>query len=587
MVEADCDLVARVRDWIAGDPEPADRAELTRALEAGDLPALRTRFSGALRFGTAGLRGPLRAGPAGMNTAVVRRAAAGLAAWLRSPDPGRAAPLVVVGADARHGSERFALDSVRVLAGAGLRAALLPVPVPTPVLAFAVRQLGADAGIMVTASHNPATDNGYKVYLGAPAADPANGAQIIAPVDTMIEAAIDAVGPAASIPLSDDWTRLGDEIRSSYIEAAALWPAGDMTGGTTSDATDGMTDGMSVAADLRVAYTPLHGVGADTLRAVFTRAGFAPPFMVPEQARPDPDFPTVAFPNPEEPGAMDRVLALGRAVAADVVIANDPDADRCAVAVGERILTGDEVGLLLADHVLRTRPGPVATTVVSSRALATLAAAYGVACIETLTGFKWIMRAGAGLVFGYEEALGYAVAPGLVRDKDGITAALAIAGIAAAEKSRGRTLLDRLDDLVRRCGLHATAAVSVRITDTGQLSSIMRMLRAEPPTRIGDAAVVDVRDLAAGPSIKDTIKNTIKDSKVAALPASDVLIFRLADGGRVVVRPSGTEPKIKIYLEVTVPVDPSADATALAAARSQADARLTTLRSAVLTIFSQ
>ncbi|WP_322778565.1 phospho-sugar mutase [Frankia sp. Cas4] len=572
MVEADCDLVARVRDWIAGDPEPADRAELTRALEAGDLPALRTRFSGALRFGTAGLRGPLRAGPAGMNTAVVRRAAAGLAAWLRSPDPGRAAPLVVVGADARHGSERFALDSVRVLAGAGLRAALLPVPVPTPVLAFAVRQLGADAGIMVTASHNPATDNGYKVYLGAPAGDPANGAQIIAPVDTMIEAAIDAVGPAASIPLSDGWTRLGDEIRSSYIEAAAaLWPTSDTT------------DDMSVAADLRVAYTPLHGVGADTLRAVFTRAGFAPPFMVPEQARPDPDFPTVAFPNPEEPGAMDRVLALGRAVAADVIIANDPDADRCAVAVGERILTGDEIGLLLADHVLRTRPGPVATTVVSSRALATLAATYGVACIETLTGFKWIMRAHPGLVFGYEEALGYAVAPGLVRDKDGITAALAIAGIAAAEKSRGRTLLDRLDDLVRRCGLHATSAVSVRITDTGQLSSIMSMLRAEPPTRIGDAAVVDVRDLAAGPSIKDTIK----DSKVAALPASDVLIFRLADGGRVVVRPSGTEPKIKIYLEVTVPVDPSADATALAAARSQADARLTTLRSAVLTILAQ
>ncbi|WP_322750529.1 MULTISPECIES: phospho-sugar mutase [unclassified Frankia] len=576
MVEADCDLVARVRDWIAGDLEPADRAELTRALEAGDLPALRTRFSGALRFGTAGLRGPLRAGPAGMNTAVVRRTAAGLAAWLRSPDPGRAAPLVVVGADARHGSERFALDSVRVLAGAGLRAALLPVPVPTPVLAFAVRQLGADAGIMVTASHNPATDNGYKVYLGAPAGDPANGAQIIAPVDTMIEAAIDAVGPAASIPLSDDWTRLGDEIRSSYLEAAAaLWPAGD----TTSDA----MDDTSVAADLRVAYTPLHGVGADTLRAVFTRAGFAPPFMVPEQARPDPDFPTVAFPNPEEPGAMDRVLALGRAVAADVIIANDPDADRCAVAVGDRILTGDEVGLLLADEVLRTRPGPVATTVVSSRALATLAAAYGVACIETLTGFKWIMRAHPGLVFGYEEALGYAVAPGLVRDKDGITAALAIAGIAAAEKSRGRTLLDRLDDLVRRCGLHATSAVSVRITDTGQLSSIMRMLRAEPPTRIGDAAVVDVRDLTAGPSIKDTIK----DSKVAALPASDVLIFRLADGGRVVVRPSGTEPKIKIYLEVTIPVDPSADATALAAARSQADARLTTLRSAVLTILAR
>ncbi len=583
MTDPDPALLVQVRQWIAGDPEPADRAELAALLDAGDLPALRARFSGALRFGTAGLRGPLRAGPAGMNTAVVRRAAAGLAAWLLAqragrtdpadpadPDSAGPAPLVVVGADARRGSERFALDSVRVLAGAGLRAALLPGPVPTPVLAFAVRHLGADAGIMVTASHNPATDNGYKVYLGAADGDPANGAQIIAPVDTEIEAMIDAIGPAASISLGDGWTRLGDEVRSGYIEAAAaLAPTGD-TGDT------------GVLADLRVAYTPLHGVGANTLYAVFTRAGLAAPFMVPEQARPDPDFPTTAFPNPEEPGVMDRVLALGREIGADVALANDPDADRCAVAVGDRILTGDEVGLLLADHVLRARPGPVATTIVSSRALATLAASYGVAFSETLTGFKWIMRAHAGLVFGYEEALGFAVAPGLVRDKDGITAALAVARIAAAEKAHGRTLLDRLDDLVRRYGLHATSQVSVRVTDTGKISAIMEALRAEPPTRVGEAAVVDIRDLAADPATP-----AIGNSRAAEPPPADVIVYHLTDGGRVVVRPSGTEPKIKAYLEVIVPVASDADAAEIDTARREADARRATLHAAVRTILTR
>ncbi|WP_430827759.1 phospho-sugar mutase [Candidatus Protofrankia californiensis] len=545
-----------------------------------------------------------------MNTAVVRRAAAGLAAWLLARQAGTAAsttsaptgsapvtpaptaspsttpttpttsatsatptasglpprddrppPLVVVGADARHGSERFAFDSVRVLAGAGLRAALLPVPVPTPVLAFAVRHLGADAGIMVTASHNPATDNGYKVYLGAPSGDPANGAQIVAPVDSEIEAAIDAVGPAASLPLGDGWTRLGEEIRSSYVAAAA----------------DTLrTDGAGGLADVRVAYTPLHGVGADTFEAVFTRAGLTAPFMVAEQVRPDPDFPTVPFPNPEEPGVMDRVLALGRAVGADVVIANDPDADRCAVAVNDRILTGDEVGMLLAEETLRTRPGPVATTIVSSRALAALAAAHNLRFSETLTGFKWIMRAHPDLAFGYEEALGYAVAPDLVRDKDGITAALAVAGIAAADKRRGRTLLDRLDDLARRYGLYVTAQVSIRLTgssdSTERISAIMTALRADPPSRFGDTAVVGVHDLAA-PSAHGRTAGSV--------PPADVVVFLLADGGRVVVRPSGTEPKIKSYLEVIAPVDPGADAEALAAARQQADTRMATLRDAV------
>ncbi|ONH38416.1 phospho-sugar mutase [Protofrankia sp. BMG5.30] len=600
-------LLARARRWIADDPWPPDRAELTALVDAahatGDLATLCERFSGALRFGTAGLRGPLRAGPAGMNTAVVRRTAAGLAAWLlaRQAGPGASAdgdlpaPLVVVGADARHGSERFALDSVRVLAGAGVRAALLPVPVPTPVLAFAVRRLGADAGIMVTASHNPATDNGYKVYLGAPPGDPANGAQIVAPVDSEIEAAIDAVGPAASLPLGDGWIHLGPEIHTAYVAAAAatLRPPG--TGTTGSLAAGDLAAGD--LADLRVAYTPLHGVGADTLTAVFTRAGLAAPFVVAEQARPDPDFPTVAFPNPEEPGALDRVLALGRAVDADVVIANDPDADRCAAAVGSRVLTGDEVGLLLADEVLRARPGPVATTIVSSGALATLATAHDVPCFETLTGFKWIMRAHAGLVFGYEEALGYAVAPTLVRDKDGITAALAIAGIAAAEKRHGRTLLDRLDDLVRRYGLHATAQVSVRVTDSARISAVMDALRAEPPARIGTVDVLDIHDLATTPTPATgpapaaapttTGMPALADGSARTgtagdeVPSADVVIFRLAGGGRVVVRPSGTEPKIKAYLEVTVPVEPTADADSLALTRHEAGTRLATLGDAV------
>ncbi len=380
-----------------------------------------------------------------------------------------------------------------------------------------------------------------------------------------------------------------------------------------------------------MAYTPLHGVGADTLAAVFTRAGLAAPFVVAEQARPDPNFPTVAFPNPEEPGVLDRVLALGRAVGADVVIANDPDADRCAAAVGSRVLTGDEVGLLLADEVLRDRPGPVATTIVSSGALATLAAAHGVPCLETLTGFKWIMRAHAGLVFGYEEALGYAVAPTLVRDKDGITAALAIAGIAAAEKRHGRTLLDRLDDLVRRHGLHATAQVSIRVTDSARISAVMDALRAEPPARIGPADVLAIRDLAAAPAPAPAVAPALAPVSTAApapapvptaapapapapvpaaapapvptaepepapaaepvpstpgqaagaVPPADVIIFRLTDGGRVVVRPSGTEPKIKAYLEVAVPVEPTADADGLARARREADTRLATLRATV------
>jgi phosphomannomutase len=528
----DRDLAAQARAWVEDDPDPEARRELRALLEAGDEPALRERFRGRLAFGTAGLRGPLRAGPNGMNRAVVRRAAAGLAAHLGA---GRS---VAIGFDARRGSRAFAEDSAAVLAGAGLRALVLPRPLPTPVLAFAVRRLGTDAGVMVTASHNPPRDNGYKVYVGGPEG---LGAQLVSPADREIEARIAAVASVAALPLADPGPPLGEEVVAAYVEATA---------------------GLSLVGDrdVRVAYSPLHGVGRETLAAVFARAGVPAPAVEPSQAEPDPDFPTVAFPNPEEPGTMDRALALGRREGADVVLVNDPDADRLAVAVRGRVLGGDEVGALLADHVLAHRSGRVATTIVSSSLLSRLAAAHGVPYSETLTGFKWIARAGADLVFGYEEALGYAVGPQLVRDKDGISAALLFAELTAALAARGRTPLDRLDELAAEHGLHATAQHSVRMEDPGRLAAVMERLRAAPPRALAGRVVVEVRDLLADPG---------------ELPPADVLVLRL-DGARVVVRPSGTEPKLKAYLEVVTPVS-----GAVADAREAAARELEALRRAV------
>ncbi|MGF7238378.1 MAG: phospho-sugar mutase [Frankia sp.] len=539
------ELHAAVAGWIRDDPDERDRSELTALLDRGDDAALADRFAGRLAFGTAGLRGPLRAGPNGMNVAVVRQTAAGIAAYLREhADDHDRAPVVVIGYDARHRSATFATDSAGVFTAAGCRALVLPRPLPTPVLAFAVRHLGADAGIMVTASHNPAADNGYKVYLGGPpapagdgarvvpAADNGNqvvlpadsGAQIVPPADVDIEAAIGraAAGPARGIPLADGWERLGNDLVEAYVTAAAATAAPD------------------APRDVAVAYTPIHGVGADVLAAVFARAGFAAPAVVPEQARPDPDFPTAPFPNPEEPGVLDPLLRLASATGADIAIANDPDADRCAVAVGGRVLTGDELGVLLADHVLGRHPGPVATTIVSSSWLGHLARSRGGPYAETLTGFKWIVRSYSDLVFGYEEALGYCVAPDLVRDKDGITAALAVAELAATEKARGRTLLDRLDDLAREAGPHVTTQIAVRVDDVATISTLMAALRAAPPGTFGpDEPVTAVVDFAAGRPTADGL----------ALPPSDVLLFQLARGGKVVIRPSGTEPKLKAYLE--------------------------------------
>ncbi|MFI6506726.1 phospho-sugar mutase [Streptosporangium sp. NPDC050855] len=535
------DLAGLARSWLAQDPDPDTRAELTGLLAGGDDDALRERFGSRLEFGTAGLRGELGAGPNRMNRVTVMRAAAGLARVL---GPGRH---VVIGYDARHKSDAFAHDTAAVLTGAGLRASLLPGPLPTPVLAFAVRHLGADAGVTVTASHNPPRDNGYKVYWG-------DGSQIVPPIDAEISAAIDATGPVSELPLGSPgdpgWTTLDDGVVAAYLEALTALPIGEARG-------------------LRVAYTPLHGVGGATLARAFAAAGFEAPATVAEQAEPDPDFPTVAFPNPEEPGAMDLALELAARTGADLVLANDPDADRCAVGVplpggGHRMLTGDELGALLGEHVIRHTSGDdrlVATTIVSSSLLGKIAAAHGVRYAETLTGFKWIMKAGAGLVFGYEEALGYSVGSGAglpVHDKDGIGAALTVAGIAAEARLEGRSLLDLLDDQARRHGLHATSQLSFRVADLSLIAGAMARLRATPPARLGGREVESADDLSEG---------------AGGLPPTEGVRYRLSGGARVVVRPSGTEPKLKCYLEVVIPVGGE-----VSEARARAAAELDALR---------
>jgi phosphomannomutase len=521
--------------WVDADPHEGDRAEIAALLAASDLEELEQRFAGPLTFGTAGLRGPLRAGPAGMNAAVVTRAAAGLGRWLI--DSGHAGAGVVIGFDARRRSDEFARISAAVLAAAGFAVQVMPRTLPTPVLAFAVRSLGCAAGIMVTASHNPPDDNGYKVYLD-------DGAQLVPPADREIEAAIGAIGPARDVPLADEWVTLDDDIVDDYVAAvvAALDPARVPSRG-----------------HLAVAYTAMHGVGADTTKAVFAAAGMAPLHSVPEQERPDPAFPTVAFPNPEEPGATDLLKALASRTGADIAVAEDPDADRCAVVCGGRQLTGDEVGALLADWLIRRGvTGTYASSLVSGSLMHVIAAAHGVPSEETPTGFKWIMRAGsaeAPLAYGYEEALGYSVAPTVVKDKDGISASLAVAVLAAELKATGRTLLDRLDELALEHGLFVTGQLSVRVEDLTLISDAMERLRAAPPTRLLG------RDVA------------FTDLAQEATPVDAVRL--LGDGVRVIVRPSGTEPKLKAYLETVVPVH---DDAGIIAARGRGQDELDQLR---------
>ncbi|HET7399760.1 MAG TPA: phospho-sugar mutase [Intrasporangium sp.] len=558
-------LYAAARAWCDDDPDPATRDELRTLLaeaEGGDEHAaadLADRFTGMLQFGTAGLRGALGAGPNRMNRSVVLRAAAGLTAYLQGEGGAGDHPVVVIGYDARHGSDVFARDTAAVVVAAGGSALLLPEPLPTPVLAFAIRRLGADAGVMVTASHNPPQDNGYKVYLG-------DGSQIVPPVDAQIARHIGAVERVRDVPrVAQGWRVLGPELEGDYVDAVV-----------------GVLDPDS-ARDLAVAHTSLHGVGHAIVREAFVRAGFPEPVAVVEQALPDPDFPTVAFPNPEEEGAIDLALAVARRERCDLVIANDPDADRCAAAVLDpdagdwRMLRGDEVGALLGAHLVArgVRPGDVfANSIVSSRLLAAVARSAGIRHEETLTGFKWISRV-PGLRYGYEEALGYCAAPAAVRDKDGVSAALLLAELAAGLKAEGRTLLDLLDDLALLHGVHATDSFAVRVTDLTQIEEVVGRLRRRPPRSLAGFAVRQVDDLSRG---------------AGGLPPTEGLRWYLEGDARIIIRPSGTEPKVKVYLEVIEPVgepvgepvrESRPDPDAVRVARRSAATRLAALRAEV------
>jgi phosphomannomutase len=562
------ELHDQVTAWMADDPDQRDRAELSALLLAaqgidgdgaadGAAAELRDRFAGRLEFGTAGLRGAVAAGPNRMNRAVVRGTTAALAGWLEYVDSRAAQKGVVVGCDARHRSDEFALEAAQILAGAGIAVHMLPAQWPTPLLAFAVRHLRAAAGIMITASHNPPADNGYKLYLG-------DGAQIVPPADLEIEAATKALGPLSAIQVArpDDplIVRHGDEIATAYVSAiSAISPA------------------SKDAAWLRFIYTPLHGVAGHMALRAFEQAGYPEPDVVEAQFAPDPDFRTVAFPNPEEPGALDLALAQARRSGADLVLANDPDGDRLAVAVpdeaapgGWRALTGDQVGSLLGAYLLERHshlpPDEseplVVTTIVSATMLSKIAAAAGARSAETLTGFKWIVRAGdlrpgTRFIFGYEEALGYSVGT-TVRDKDGIGAALAVLSLAAKARSGGESLLEAYDALEIAHGVHLTEQVSVH---TDAPVHVMSRLRFDSPHELAGQPITETADLTGG---------------TADLPSADVLRFQLP-GARVVIRPSGTEPKLKAYLEVVEPVI----AGRLDEARRAARSRMDPLRAAV------
>jgi phosphomannomutase len=577
-------LFSQAREWAAQDPDPATAAALTELLQLAEdgSPAanqeLADSFSGTLQFGTAGLRAALGPGPNRMNRVVVRRAAAGLAA-LQTGAGGEAAPgtrpRAVVGYDARHNSDIFAEETAAIFTAAGIEAFLLPAALPTPLLAFAVRALDCDGGVMVTASHNPPQDNGYKVYLGRHAVEESGrGAQIVAPYDARIASRIASVGTLESIALAaDGWTVLDPALAADYERAVAA-----------------LADPARFPSrELRIVLTPMHGVGGETAVAVLKEAGFADVTLVAEQAAPDPDFPTVSFPNPEEPGALDLALETAARLDADLVIANDPDADRAAVAAVDpdtgtwRMLRGDEVGALLGAHIVArlaegedetpdggdragARAGVFANSIVSSRLLSRIAAAAGYAHEETLTGFKWISRV-PGLLYGYEEALGYCVAPDLVRDKDGISAAVLIAEMAAAAKAAGKTIFDTLDELYLQHGLHASDQLSIRVADLGLLDAMMNRLRVSPPESFGSSAVEAFADLAEGSE---------------HLPPTDGLLYLTRDQTRVIIRPSGTEPKLKCYLEVLRPVESAAELPeARQAARLTLDAVVCDVREAL------
>lgn len=553
-----------VKSWIADDPDQHTAEELENLLrlaEDGDTGAaseLADRFNGELTFGTAGLRGHLGGGPNRMNRAVVRKAAAGLCNFLHDllPDGFK----IVIGYDARYGSADFALDTAKIAQAAGGHAYIFDKALPTPLAAFALRHLDADAAVVVTASHNPPEDNGYKVYLGGRAVtDSGQGAQIVPPYDSQIFEAIQAVQTVKEIPMADEgWTWIGEEIVEAYLKRL----------------------GQLVAPgprDLRIVVTSMHGVGGETMVEALKQAGFDDIHVVAEQHDPDPDFPTVKFPNPEEPGALDLSMALAQEVDADLILANDPDADRCSAAVrdqdapgGWRQLTGNQVGALLGEEAAKHYAGQgegegtdatgavLANSIVSSRLLQKLAKKYKVGHRKTLTGFKWISRV-PGLVYGFEEALGYCVDPQYVKDKDGISACLKLAVMAAEQKDSGRSLQSILDDQSREFGVHATAPLTIRVEDLSLIAQGMENLRTKGVRQIAGSPVVESIDLSVGSE---------------ELPPTDGLLYLTEANDQVVVRPSGTEPKLKCYIEVIVPVG----SAGLAAAEHEAEERLETIK---------
>lgn len=534
------DVLDTARAWLAQDPDAETRAELEALIERRDLDELHDRFDRRLEFGTAGLRGRIEAGSNRMNRVLVSQAAAGLAAYLIASADGNA-PSIVIGYDGRKNSRVFATDTAEIMAGAGIRTTLLPRMLPTPVLAFAVRHLDASAGVMVTASHNPGHDNGYKVYLGGDS----HGSQIVAPADADIAAQIERVAAELDVlelERSTGYATAGEDLLDAYVAA---------------------TVSIAAAPNAPVAfvYTAMHGVGWETAQRVFSAAGFGTPVVVAAQIDPDPDFPTVTFPNPEEPGALDLAIETAVASGSELAIANDPDADRFAVAVpdsdGEwHRLSGNEVGNLLgwraADRLSGSgEEGTLAASVVSSPALAEIASQYGLEYVDTLTGFKWISRV-PGLSFGFEEALGYLVDPAKIRDKDGISAALDFLGLVADLRAAGKTLDEHRRDFAERFGAFVSSQISIRVVDLARIGTVMTALRAHQPEMLGSRKVRRMDDFADG---------------FGGLPPSDILRLWLDDGSRVIVRPSGTEPKLKVYIDAS---STTGDASARQAAAQRA-----------------
>lgn len=528
------ELLERARQWASHDPDPATASSLSADIEAaerGDEEAaarVGAAMNGPLQFGTAGLRGTVGPGESRMNLAVVIRATAGLCEVVKRHATGT--PTLVVGCDARYGSSEFATAACRVASAAGVRVLALPQANPTPLTAFSMLHFDADAGVMVTASHNPAPDNGYKVYLGGTVAQgDGRGVQIVPPFDAEIAAAIEAAPPADEVPMNDDLVEAVDP-REEYVACASALASGEAT----------------AREDLRIVLTAMHGVGAAITSRVLAEAGFSNVSLVEAQAQPDPDFPTVPFPNPEEAGALDMAMEQAREQGADLIIAVDPDADRCALAVpdpssetGWSPLSGDQTGSLLGEFLAaRGLTGSLANSIVSSRLLSRIAHAHGLEHHTTLTGFKWIARA-PGLGFGYEEAIGFCPDPAHVRDKDGIATSVVAASLVAALKAQGRSVWDELERLARLHGLHVSSPLTFRVEEIEQIASGMARLRAQPPSVLAGSPVVEVSDLSQG---------------YRGLPPTDGVLVLTEAGDRVIARPSGTEPKLKCYLEVILPV---------------------------------